>query len=163
MPSLVIPPVINTPEKVQLARASCVYVTHPDLKRFHEFARDFGLVEVSREENVIYFRGFGKDLCIYVASQSKDGKRGFDGAAFVAQTEDDFIKASRLSGASAPELNPAPGGGNVVTISSPSGSKIRILWGQQERPEPQRAETATEISKGSYNTSLKKFRKGSSF
>jgi hypothetical protein len=156
----IIPPIINSPEKIQLARVSHVYLAHPDLDKFHEFAGDFGLVEAGRREDVIYYRGFGRDPCVYVASKSRTGEKEFGGGVFVARTEEDFVKASKLQGASVMDSNPAPGGGKVVSISSPSGTKIHVLWGQEERTEPEKAPSATEISKGEYNSSLKKLRKG---
>jgi hypothetical protein len=60
MPALIIPPIANSPEKVQLARVSHVYLSHPNLNKFYEFARDFGMVEAGRVEDIIYYRGFGK-------------------------------------------------------------------------------------------------------
>jgi hypothetical protein len=52
MPALIIPPIANSPEKVQLARVSHVYLSHPNLNKFHEFARDFGMVERAEEKTL---------------------------------------------------------------------------------------------------------------
>jgi len=156
-----IPPVTNTPDKIQLNRLSHVYLAHPDLDEFHQFALDFGFQEAGRDgDKAIYYCGYGKDPCAYVSLKAADGQRRFDGAAYVAQTEADFVKATNLPGASQVTDSKAPGGGRIVTIQSPSGSKIHVVWGVQERPVPAKAETSTEIQKGGYNTALEKSRKG---
>ena len=160
MPGRSISTVANSPDKVQLARVSHVYLVHPDLSKCHAFSQAFGFVEAAREDNTIYYRGFGQDPCVYVATQSTTGEKDFFGGAFLAKTEDDFVKVTKLEGASIPKASQAPGGGQIVTVSSPSGSKIHVLWGVEERPPPEKAVTPTHIKKGAYNTSLAKFRKG---
>lgn len=153
-------PVVNTPEKIQLNRISHVYHSHPDLDKFAAFAHDFGFVEASRDKDLIYYRGYGKDMCVYVANQSHDGEPHFGGIAFVAQTEQDFVRTSQLEGATPIAPYAGPGGGKIVTVESPSGTKLHVLWGVQERPRPEKADTATEVHKGAYNTALEKSRKG---
>jgi hypothetical protein len=155
-------PVVNNPEKIQLARLSHVFASHPDLDKFVTFALDFGFVEEARENDTVYFRGYGRDLCSYVASRSTDGERHFNGAAFIAKTEQEFLKAAALKGASPITDHAGPAGGRQVTIASPSGTKIHVLWGVKERPAPEKAASATEIHKGGFNTALDKQRKGMS-
>lgn len=155
-----IPVVVNAPDKVQLGRISHVYHYHPDLDKFDQFARDFGFIEVVREQDTIYYSGYGRDMCIYVARRSKGQQASFGGAAFVAQTKEDFIKASRLDGATSTSPFDGPGGGSIVTITSPSGTLIHVLWGLQEKPVPSTAVSETEVHKGAYNTALTKNRKG---
>ena len=155
-----IPPIVNSTAKIQLARLSHVFVSHPNLEGFEKFAVDFGFVEEAREEDTIYYRGYGRDLCSYVATRSTDGQKHFDGAAYVTKTEHDFLRAAALPGCSPVTDHPGPSGGRQVTLQSPSGTKIRILWGVNERPAPEKAATATEIHKGGYNTALEKQRKG---
>ncbi|KJF61051.1 oxidoreductase [Coccidioides immitis RS] len=153
-------PVVNNPEKIQLNRLSHVYHLHPDIDKFEAFAKDFGFVEASRDRDTVYYRGYGRDMCAYVANKSHDGERHFDGAAFIAETKEDLIKASKLEGATPIAPYTGPGGGEIVTIQSPSETKIHVLWGVEERPAPKQAATATEVHKGAYNTALQKFRKG---
>jgi hypothetical protein len=156
-----IPPVANSPDKIQLARLSHVYASHPNLDDFHEFAKDFGFFEEAREHGKVYYRGYGRDMCCYVATRSNDGGKHFDGAAYIAKTEQDFLKAAGLNGGSPISHNPGPCGGRVVSLSSPSGTKIHVLWGVRERPEPKKAISATEVQRGDYNKALEKNRKGS--
>lgn len=155
-----IPAVVNSPNKIQLARLSYVYVSHPNLDQFHEFAREFGFLEETKEQNTIYYRGYGRDMCCYVATKSPDGEKHFDGAAYLAKTEQDFLKAACMNGSSPICSNPGPCGGQRVTLLSPSGTKIYILWGVRERPAPDKAISATEVQKGEYNTALQKKRRG---
>ncbi|KAB5546807.1 hypothetical protein GE09DRAFT_1035118 [Coniochaeta sp. 2T2.1] len=161
MPGRIPLPVVNSPEKVQLARLSHVYVSHPNLEDFEEFAKNFGFIEEAREEGVIYYRGYGKDMCCYVATRSTDGKRHFEGAAYVAKTEADFLKAAALPGSSPTKVNHGPCGGQHTSLSSPSGTKIHVLWGVNERPVL--PVSATAIQKGATNTALDKHRKAGTF
>lgn len=84
-PSSNIPTVQNNPSKVQLSRIAHVYFEHHDLDAFDRFANDFGFVEAARKGTTIYYRGYGKDPYIYVASQSPNSKSRFNGAAFIAK------------------------------------------------------------------------------
>ncbi|KFZ23493.1 hypothetical protein V502_02031 [Pseudogymnoascus sp. VKM F-4520 (FW-2644)] len=160
MPTTKLPQIANSPEKIQLSRISHVYLSHPDLSAFESFAKDFGFIEEARDGSTIYYRGFGKDSYAYVASQSETSEKAFDGGAFLAKTEDDFNKAVRLDGAVLTDLAMAPGGGRLVTVPTPSGSKIHVLWGAKERTVPLKAPSATTVKLGPYNTTLEKFRKG---
>src|SRR5690242_20206388 len=85
MPDMLIPPISNNPSKVQLDRLGHFYFEHPDLDKFSKFAEDFGFVEAARAKDRIFFRGYGKDPYVYVATRSKDGKPRFCGPAFVAR------------------------------------------------------------------------------
>lgn len=158
--SRLIGPVANSPEKIQLGRLSYVYASHPNLDEFHEFAKDFGFVEEARENDTIYYRGYGRDVCSYVASKATDGVKRFDGAAYVAKTEKDFQRTAALEGCSPIRENPGPVGGQIVSLSSPSGTRIHVLWGVNERPQPTKPVSATDVEKGGYNTALEKTRKG---
>ena len=156
-----IPDITNDSQKVQLARLSYVHFEHKDLKAFSAFAEDFGFVEAKRTEDLIYYRGYGKDPYVYIASQSKDGVPSFKGPAFVAQSADEFEKAARIPGAVLSELQDAPGGGKVVTFERPDGTIFRVVYGQEERkPDPSQVAAATHLSHGPYNTPFDKPRKG---
>lgn len=160
----IIGPVANSPDKIQLARLSYVHVSHPDISKFDDFAADFGFTVAAKDGDSIYYRGWGKDKCCYIATKSDDGEKHFNGASFLAKTERDFVKTCELPGCSPLIENPpACGGGSRVTVSSPSGTIMHVIWGAEERPAPEKPETATEIHKGSFNTTLEKTRKGTLF
>jgi Glyoxalase/Bleomycin resistance protein/Dioxygenase superfamily len=154
-----IPPIVNSPEKVQLSHLSHVYLEHPDLDRFETFAGDFGFVEAARDGDNTYYRGFGKSPYCYVASKSKEGKRLFKGGAFAAQTREDFEKASKLPNAKPFNISKAPGGGEAVAIATPGGSTIYVIWGQELR-QLEKPELDPHIKQFNYNTSFEKYRKG---
>ncbi|KAJ5773315.1 hypothetical protein N7457_008211 [Penicillium paradoxum] len=160
MPPGRIPPVSNNPEKIQLERLSHVLFSHPDLEKFNTFAVDFGFEIVEKTDSAICYRGWGQDTIAYVALLGDANDEGFKGATFIAKTEADFTKSAALPGACLISDHKRPGGGKIVTIPSPSGADIHVLWGQQDRPKPEAPVSQIEVSKGGYNTTLKKERKG---
>jgi hypothetical protein len=160
MSSSVLPlPVVNSSSKIQLTRLSHVYHRHPDLHKFQEFAHDFGFEEVAEVDGKIYYRGYGKDPYIYVASKSCSEKE-FGGGAFIAKTQQDFEKAAEFENSVVSDLSKAPGGGKMVSIPIPSGNNFHIVFGQEEREAAKTVVSKTEVHKGAFNTSLEKLRKG---
>jgi hypothetical protein len=160
IPDMLIPPIANDPSKVQLARISHVYFEHPDLEKFARFANDFGFVEEKRIGDTIYFRGYGRDPYVYVASKSKDGKQRFRGPAFVAASEEEFDKAAKLGGAQVGSLGNAPGGGKIITFSRPDNTFFHVVYGQVEREVASQEPTATHEQQGPFNKPFEKPRRG---
>ncbi|KAJ6096514.1 Glyoxalase/Bleomycin resistance protein/Dihydroxybiphenyl dioxygenase [Penicillium sp. IBT 16267x] len=160
IPDMRIPPISNNPEKIQLARLGHVYFEHPDLDKFSEFAKDFGFVEAKRTKDRIYYRGYGKDPYVYVASKSKDNKPRFRGPAFVARSQEEFDKAARLDGATLSDLNDAPGGGKMVTFNRPDGTFFHVTCSQTERVVDPQEPSATQEQQGPFNKPFDKPRLG---
>ena len=160
MPNMLIPPISNHPDKVQLARLGHVYFEHPDLEKFTKFAKDFGFVESKRTKDMIYYRGYGKDPYVYVASKSKDGRPRFRGPAFVVRTQEEFDKAAKLPGANVSDLEGAPGGGKKITFNRPDGTLFHIIYGQDERATDSVEPTATHEQSGPFNKPFEKLRRG---
>ena len=150
-----VPDISNSPDKIQLSRISHVCFEHPDLEAFETFSDAFGFVEAHRDGASVYYRGYGKDQYVYVASQSSDGAKKFKGGAFVAATERDFDKAARLPEARVSELK-APGGGRMVTIERPGPTYMHVVYGQEERETPAHPPTATHEDQGPYNGAFDK-------
>lgn len=161
MPDMLIPPISNDPSKVQLSRLAHVYFEHPDLDKFSKFAEDFGFVVAHKTDDTIYFRGYGRDPYVYVASKSRDGKPRFGGPAFVAASQGDFDKAAILDGAVVGSLDKAPGGGQVVTIKRPDNMFFHVVFGQEERETLPEEPTATHEQQGPFNKPFNKQRRGS--
>lgn len=155
-----LPEIHNNPSKIQLERIAHVYFEHSDLDAFDAFATDFGLVEAYRDQDNILYRGYGVDAYCYVATRAKTESPAFQGAAWVAQTQEDFDKAAALSGAVITDLSPFPGGGRKVTLKSPSGFLIHIIYGQEDRAPAEGAVSAQVESIGPSNGSLSKRRLG---
>jgi hypothetical protein len=162
LPPSSIPVVENSPAKVQLSRISHVYFEHADLDTFTQFAKDFGFVEAASKGKTIYYRGYGRDPYVYVASQSPTRRSRFLGAAYVAKDEENFTKAAAMPGAVRKSLKEAPGGGEMVTFERPNGTFLHVVYGQTEREvgEEKTPPTATHESQGPFNTPFEKPRKG---
>ncbi|KAM0326746.1 hypothetical protein ACHAQA_006619 [Verticillium albo-atrum] len=159
-PSMRIPQITNNTSKVQLSRASHVYVEHPDLDEFAKFAADFGFIEEARTEGTIYFRGYGKDPYAYVARKSKDGKPRFGGGAFVAASQEDFDKAAKMEGAQIGSIEHTPGGGQIITFNRPDETYFHVVFGQKERMPDSEEPTATHEEQGPFNKLFEKPRQG---
>lgn len=160
MPDMRIPPISNNPSKVQLVSIAHVYFEHPDPEKFGEFAKDFGFVEAHRINGRIYYRGYGRDPFIYVASQSPDGKPRFRGPAFVAASQDEFDKAAKLDGASIGSLDEAPGKGQIVTVNRPDKTFFHAIYGQEERITSAQEPLAIHEQLGPFNKPFEKPRRG---
>jgi hypothetical protein len=164
MPDMLIPLISNSPSKVQLVRLSHVYFEHHDLSKFAKFALDFGLVEAHRSGSTIYFRGYGKDPYVYVATKAKEGRGKFGGAAFVAASQEEFDKATKISGGVMRDLDGAPGGGKIITFHRPNDTFMHVVFGQEERMvDIDHIPSGTHVSQGPYNTPFEKPRLGEYF
>ena len=161
MPAMLFPTVKNDSSKVQLERLSHVYFEHADLKKFEKFAADFGFIEAARDGDTVYYRGYGISPYCYVASKSNDGKSRFLGAAFVAQSQEEFDKAKKIDGAELKDLKNAPGGGQMTTFARSDETFMHVVFGQQERQvETGEVPTATHESLGPMNRPFEKPRQG---
>ena len=161
MPDMLIPPISNDPSKVQLDRLGHVYFQHPNLEKFDKFAEDFGFVVAKRTKDKVYYRGYGKDPYIYVASKSKDDNPRFGGPAFVARSQAEFDKAASLPGAIVGTLKDSPGGGQIVTFNRPDDTFFHVIYGQEERETSSEEPTATHEQQGPFNKPFDKPRRGS--
>ena len=155
-----VPVIQNHSSKVQLERISHVYFEHSDPEKFGTFATDFGLVEAYRDEAHILYRGYGVDPYCYVARRSEKKSSSFYGSAWVAQTQSEFDKAAALDGAVISDLSPFPGGGKKVTLKSPSGFFMNVIFGQEERVQAAEPLSAQVENFGPLNGSLNKQRFG---
>lgn len=155
-----LPTITNDSSKIQLERIAHVYFDHPDLDSFNQFALDFGLVEAFRSDDHILYRGYGVDPYCYVARRSNTNTSTFGGAAFIAQTHSDFDKAAALDGATVSELSPFPGGGKRVTVKTPLGFYIHVVYGQEEKLPAEKPLSAQVESLGPMNGSISKHRFG---
>ena len=161
VPDMRIPEISNSPNKVQLTRLSHVYFEHPDLEEFSKFAKDFGFVFVSKIGDDRYFRGYGKDPYVYVASRSTDNQPHFRGPAFVAASQEEFEKAKALPGGKLSKLTDAPGGGEIISFDRADETRFHIVFGQEERQiDAKIVPTATHQELGPFNTPFEKPRKG---
>lgn len=124
------------PTAKALALAHLIF-ERPDLAQAERFLSDFGLKPCARTESVLFLRGTGAAPYCYGIHQGPRPR--FVGFAFIVATRAELEKLSRLPGASAITVSSAPGGGECVTLSDPSGFRVEVLHGQQTvEPLPQR-------------------------
>ncbi len=155
-----LPEIKNDPSKIQLEKISFVYFEHEDLEAFSKFAADFGFVEAWRDLDVILYRGYGKDPYCYVARKAAAGGTKFGGPAFVAQSQAEFDKAAALDGAEVRDLDPFPGGGKQVSLRTPGGFQVHVVFGQEEREATKTVPSKIVENQGPLNGSLEKHRFG---
>jgi len=69
-------------------RIAHVYYTHKDIDKASQFLADFGMQEVKRVGENIYYRGTGSEPFVYCARKGEKGE--FGGAAFTVESEADL-------------------------------------------------------------------------
>lgn len=124
---------LSRPQSV-LARATALAYLHagrPDLERACAFLKDFGLIELERDGagrgQVRYFRGTGRQPCIYKISKTTlprfigFGLTVADAAGFAALAKRFDVPV---------QANTDPGGGQILRIPDPDGHCLDILHGQ---------------------------------
>lgn len=112
-----------------------------DLDKAADFLSDFGLIELSREQDVVYFRGTAAAPYCYEVRRASRNR--FIGFALEVGSRKDLEALTGVPGAS--DISPLerPGGGEVVRLTDPSGFVVEAVHGQQSEPaRPHRAALA---------------------
>jgi hypothetical protein len=119
--------------KIKLVHIAHVYYTHKNIDKASDFLADFGMQEVKRIGDDIYYRGTGAEPFVYCARKGE--KDEFGGAAFAVESEADLQVAKSLPGATdIYELTDAPGGGKCVNIYDPVDKfPMHLVHGQTRR------------------------------
>lgn len=117
-------------QKIKLVRIAHVYYTHANLAVAKQFLLDFGFSIADDRGDVVYFKGYGAEPFVYVATRGAANE--FGGAGFVVESLADLELASEtLPGAGAVEDSDAPGGGKRVTFRDPvDGFPFHLVYGQ---------------------------------
>jgi hypothetical protein len=149
-------------DKVNLARLAYVVYEHPNREKFLQFAQDFGFESAGNSnEGDVLLRGYGPDPYIYVVRQAPDGQaKKFYGSGFLARTEQDFQRACQLDGAQVKDITALPGGGRMVSIPDVNGFEMQIVYGQEERPVPDKGVSNIYEGQPNVNGAINKSRKG---
>ncbi len=100
----------------------------PDLEVMRRFLTDFGMVEVPREPEKLYMRGFGRLPFVHVCQKAPEP--GFVGLGFWLKSLDDLRALAEHEGAAVEDLD-APGGGKVVRLVDPDGFAVEAIAGQE--------------------------------
>ncbi|KIW07517.1 hypothetical protein, variant [Verruconis gallopava] len=116
--------------KIMLKRIAHIYYIHEDLEKVDQFLHDFGFTTTRKDEDKIYYKGYGTEPFVYCLI--KGPKKQFGGAAFAVESLEDLELASRTL----PDATPihdldAPGGGKRVSFKDPvDGFPFHLVYGQ---------------------------------
>ena len=97
----------------------------PDLKLMAEFLADFGLHPVAATEDKLFMRAHGP---MPVAHITERGPAGHIGFGLKARSRADMEKLAAEFSAPIERRN-EPGGGEVVTVTDPDGTRIEVVHG----------------------------------
>jgi hypothetical protein len=124
----------NPLKKIQLVRIAHVWYKHADIEKAKQFALDFGFVETAQIGKTTFYRGYGTEP-FALAAEASD-KDEFGGAAFVVESEEDLVHASKTlpkecMATEVHEMKDVPGGGKRVTFYDPiDGFPFHLVYGQ---------------------------------
>lgn len=121
----------ETFQKIRLVRTAHVYYKHKNIDAARQFLVDFGFLECKRIGNNTYYRGYSNEPFLYCAIDADEDT--FGGAAFVVESEQDLILASKTlpNASKIYQLTDAPGGGQCVTFQDPvDGFPFHLVHGQ---------------------------------
>src|SRR5690606_33665432 len=118
---------------VKATRLAYLIWDRPDLEKAAAFLADFGLVEMARSEQTLYFRGTASAPFCYEVR--KADKSAFVGFALEVASHEDLVALSALPGASSGQPLNKPGGGECVQLRDPSGFLVEAVYGQQAEDE----------------------------
>ncbi|KAJ5333459.1 uncharacterized protein N7506_007242, partial [Penicillium brevicompactum] len=139
---------IETNSQIRLVKLAHMRYQHPDLQEITVFLQDFGMKVASQTDDEIWYRGYGVDPFVYYA---KKGPKKFLGGAFEVESYQDLERASQLPTAGDIEnVENAPGGGYLLTLTDPEGFPINLIYGQTPAsagPYPEILEINYEVEK----------------
>lgn len=123
-----------TASPIKLVKTAFIVYHHKNYETALQFFKDFGL-QIERESNdQTFLRGYGTEPFIYHLKRAPQGSpSSFGGAAYVVESRSELERAEAVPGATKIAPLDAPGGGEVVTLTDPSGFKVHLVHGQEER------------------------------
>lgn len=128
-------PLPTNDPRIRIAKTSFVIYYHKDFAKAQQFLLDFGMriCRANDDESERYFQGYGPDPFVYVARQANGESSSFGGAAYLVESRDELIKATKIPGASPIQPLDAPGGGEIVTLRDPADHPVHLVYGQQQK------------------------------
>ncbi len=105
----------------------------PDLAKAAEFFHDFGLVEVSRDDERLLLRGTGPGPCCLIVERAERPR--FVGLGLTVGSREELERLAALPGASPIEEARLPGGGLCVRLTDPAGFRVDVLYGRTPAAE----------------------------
>jgi catechol 2,3-dioxygenase-like lactoylglutathione lyase family enzyme len=100
----------------------------PDLEEAERFLNDFGLHTVQKEDDTLYLRAMDSTPWCYRISRAD--KARFVGMGFTVASREELNALLRISDVVSIEALDAPGGGEVVRLTDPSGFRIEVVHGR---------------------------------
>lgn len=102
----------------------------PDLAQAERFLVDFGLRLVLRTPDCLYLRAADEaPVCYRIELGDRPAFRGF---GLTVARRRDLEQLSGLEGASPIVASGMPGGGELLSLTDPSGFKVEVIYGQQQ-------------------------------
>lgn len=129
---------ITEVQKIRLVRIAHAWYRHQDIEKAKAFAADFGFFETAQIGKTTFFRGYGTEP--FVLALEESDRNEFGGAAFVVESEEDLIRASKIlppecRATEVHEMKNVPGGGKRVTFYDPvDGFPFHLVYGQTQVP-----------------------------
>lgn len=117
--------------KISIKSIANVTYTHFEFEKACTFLKDFGLLEVSRTEDRVFFRGYGTEPYVYCAVKGSQAE--FGGACWTVDSLEDLELAAKiLPNNSGIYTVTAPGGGKGLSFTDPvEGFPFHLVWGQK--------------------------------
>ncbi|KAJ4184677.1 hypothetical protein NW759_017019 [Fusarium solani] len=120
---------IDVEQQIRLVELNHIRYQHNDIERIVEFLQDFGMQVAKRQDDKIWFKGYGPHPYVYVVVKGDETK--FLGGTFTVERYSDLERASKLRNSTAiHHLDNEPGGGHFVTMYDPAGFPINLIHGQ---------------------------------
>lgn len=116
---------------IKVAGLAWLEFEKPDLDRAEAFAHAFGFETASRDGGELALRGTDAAApCVFIRRGSQTR---FGGFAFRADDEADLLRLADKTG-SAPVRLPESIGGQAVSLTDPSGNRVKVVAGVHELP-----------------------------
>jgi catechol 2,3-dioxygenase-like lactoylglutathione lyase family enzyme len=131
-------PVRDPNPTVKAQSLAALVFERPDLDAAERFLVDFGFAIAERTPGAVFARGTAS--ASYCYRVNRGAKARFVGLVFAVAERADLAALAALPGASAVTATDAPGAGESVRLTDPSGFVVDAIWGQRPAPPlPHRA------------------------
>jgi len=121
-------PARHSKPSVKAASIAYLIFERPDLDKAEQYLTDFGLIITQRSDDELYLRGTGSAPYCYRVKRAETPR--FIGFGLSLSCHEDLKVIAQIPGASTIEKAQAPGGGELVTLTDPSGFLVEAICGQ---------------------------------
>jgi catechol 2,3-dioxygenase-like lactoylglutathione lyase family enzyme len=128
-------PLLTTPQPsrhpaptVKARRLTHLIFERPELERAESFLTDFGLRTVDKTASTLHMRAADSSPYCYQIVRGK--KASFIGFGLEVKSREDLLRVAALQPGTSIQNSQAPGGGQLVRLTDPSGFAVEIIHGQ---------------------------------